>query len=74
MYANILTDGATVLTPIGIPVWPVPRPFFAFTAALFATTSKLLTIGNFIIHEFISYPPTEKVARVLEAGELLLPA
>src|SRR5450759_2133231 len=53
MYANILTDGAAVLTPIGIPVWPVPRSLFAFTTSLFATTSKLLTIGNFIIHELI---------------------
>src|SRR5579872_112580 len=59
MYANILTDGAAILTPVSVPVWPMPCTIFAFTTALLATTSKLLTIGNFIIHELIFCPPGE---------------
>lgn len=49
--ANIFADGASVLTPVGIPVWPVTSTFPALTATLLATSGKLLTIGDFSVHE-----------------------
>src|ERR1700694_4399988 len=41
MYTNILTDSAAVLTPIGIPVWPLPPPLFSFSTPVFCTTRKI---------------------------------